>query len=39
VRALVPEVEQQVRNGELTATLAAERILTAFRPDLDVVPD
>jgi LAO/AO transport system kinase len=30
VRALVPEVEQQVRAGELTATLAAEHILTAF---------
>lgn len=31
VRALVPEVERQVRGGELTATLAAERILGAFR--------
>jgi len=30
VRALVPEVERQVREGELTATLAAERILAAF---------
>ncbi|MFC6089493.1 methylmalonyl Co-A mutase-associated GTPase MeaB [Saccharothrix lopnurensis] len=30
VRALVPEVERQVRDGELTATLAAERILAAF---------
>ncbi|MFG2332586.1 methylmalonyl Co-A mutase-associated GTPase MeaB [Streptomyces sp. NPDC048604] len=30
VRALTPEVEQQVRQGELTATLAAERILAAF---------
>jgi LAO/AO transport system kinase len=30
VRALVPEVERQVRAGELTATLAAERILAAF---------
>ncbi|MFI8825415.1 methylmalonyl Co-A mutase-associated GTPase MeaB [Streptomyces sp. NPDC053431] len=35
VRALTPDVERQVRNGELTATLAAERILGAFesRPD------
>lgn len=31
VRALVPSLEQQVRDGELTATLAAERILEAFR--------
>lgn len=31
VRAVVPEVERQVRDGELTATLAAERILGAFR--------
>jgi LAO/AO transport system kinase len=30
VRALVPEVEQAVRDGELTATLAAHRILDAF---------
>ncbi|MFE2555896.1 methylmalonyl Co-A mutase-associated GTPase MeaB [Streptomyces sp. NPDC059352] len=30
VRALTPEVERLVRNGELTATLAAERILGAF---------
>ncbi|MFE5298208.1 methylmalonyl Co-A mutase-associated GTPase MeaB [Streptomyces sp. NPDC056632] len=30
VRALTPEVERQVRDGELTATLAAERILGAF---------
>ncbi|MEU5691123.1 methylmalonyl Co-A mutase-associated GTPase MeaB [Actinosynnema sp. NPDC020468] len=30
VRLLVPEVERQVRNGELTATLAAEKILRAF---------
>ncbi|TNC20694.1 methylmalonyl Co-A mutase-associated GTPase MeaB [Amycolatopsis alkalitolerans] len=30
VRAIVPEVEQAVRNGELTATLAAQRILDAF---------
>jgi LAO/AO transport system kinase len=39
VRAVVPEVEQQVRAGELTATLAAERILTAFRADLDSTPE
>ncbi|WP_327685518.1 methylmalonyl Co-A mutase-associated GTPase MeaB [Streptomyces sp. NBC_00467] len=30
VRALAPDLEQQVRDGELTATLAAERILDAF---------
>ncbi|MET9125806.1 methylmalonyl Co-A mutase-associated GTPase MeaB [Streptomyces sp. NPDC004528] len=30
VRALAPSLEQQVRDGELTATLAAERILGAF---------
>ena len=30
VRALAPDLEQQVRDGELTATLAAERILGAF---------
>ncbi|MFD7233164.1 methylmalonyl Co-A mutase-associated GTPase MeaB [Streptomyces sp. NPDC059881] len=30
VRALGPGLEQQVRDGELTATLAAERILEAF---------
>ncbi|MFJ7069910.1 methylmalonyl Co-A mutase-associated GTPase MeaB [Streptomyces sp. NPDC101115] len=30
VRALAPEVERRVRDGELTATLAAERILGAF---------
>jgi LAO/AO transport system kinase len=39
VAALVPEVEQQVRAGELTATLAAERILATFRPDLDSTPE
>ena len=31
VRALTPELEQRVRAGELTAALAAERILRAFR--------
>lgn len=31
VRALTPELEQQVRDGQVTATLAAERILDAFR--------
>jgi LAO/AO transport system kinase len=31
VRSLVPELERQVRDGELTATLAAEQILRAFR--------
>lgn len=30
VQSLVPELEQQVRAGTLTATLAAERILEAF---------
>jgi LAO/AO transport system kinase len=30
VRELVPEVERQVRAGELTATLAAQRILDTF---------
>ncbi|HVW42372.1 MAG TPA: methylmalonyl Co-A mutase-associated GTPase MeaB [Amycolatopsis sp.] len=30
VRKVVPEVEQAVRDGELTATLAAQRILDAF---------
>nr|WSY50595.1 methylmalonyl Co-A mutase-associated GTPase MeaB [Streptomyces sp. NBC_00886] len=33
VRALGPALEQQVRDGELTATLAAERILRAFGSD------
>jgi LAO/AO transport system kinase len=33
VRAVVPEVERAVREGELTATLAAERILDAFSAD------
>jgi LAO/AO transport system kinase len=31
VRSLTPDLEQQVRDGQLTATLAAERILDAFR--------
>ncbi|MCX4825340.1 methylmalonyl Co-A mutase-associated GTPase MeaB [Streptomyces sp. NBC_01142] len=31
VRRLAPGLEQQVRDGELTATLAAERILEAFQ--------
>jgi LAO/AO transport system kinase len=31
VRALAPELEQQVLDGELTAALAAERILAALR--------
>ncbi|MFG2194136.1 methylmalonyl Co-A mutase-associated GTPase MeaB [Streptomyces sp. NPDC048639] len=30
VRRLAPELEQQVRDGTLTATLAAERLLSAF---------
>ncbi|MCC8248697.1 methylmalonyl Co-A mutase-associated GTPase MeaB [Saccharothrix luteola] len=35
VRSVVPEVERQVRAGEVTATLAAERILAAFRADAE----
>lgn len=31
VRSLAPGLEQRVRDGELTATLAAEQILAAFR--------
>ncbi|MFF3322575.1 methylmalonyl Co-A mutase-associated GTPase MeaB [Streptomyces sp. NPDC002889] len=31
VRELAPELERQVRDGALTATLAADRILEAFR--------
>jgi len=31
VRALAPNLERQVRKGELTATLAAEEILRAFK--------
>ena len=33
VRELTPGLEQQVRDGKLTATLAAERILAAFGGD------
>jgi LAO/AO transport system kinase len=33
VRALAPSLEQKVRSGELTATLAAEQILKAFQSD------
>lgn len=39
VRALTPELEQRVRGGELTATLAAEQILGAFRGDAAAPPD
>ncbi|GFM95459.1 hypothetical protein Sfulv_02700 [Streptomyces fulvorobeus] len=35
VRALSPALEQRVRDGELTATLAAEQILGAFRGDAE----
>ncbi|MEV4600093.1 methylmalonyl Co-A mutase-associated GTPase MeaB [Amycolatopsis sp. NPDC049253] len=35
VRAQVADVERAVREGELTATLAAERILTAFAEPTD----
>ncbi|MGW1101923.1 methylmalonyl Co-A mutase-associated GTPase MeaB [Streptomyces sp. NPDC002540] len=34
VRSLAPGLEQRVRDGELTATLAAEQILAAFRGTL-----
>ncbi|ANZ37804.1 ATPase/protein kinase [Lentzea guizhouensis] len=33
VRALAPSLEEKVRTGELTATLAAEQILKAFQTD------
>jgi LAO/AO transport system kinase len=33
VRSLAPDLEQQVREGRLTATLAVERILEAFGRD------
>jgi LAO/AO transport system kinase len=32
VRTVVPDVERAVRDGELTATLGAQRILDAFGP-------
>ena len=35
VRSLAPELEQRVRDGRLTATLAAERILEAFGQDTE----
>ncbi|MEU3524240.1 methylmalonyl Co-A mutase-associated GTPase MeaB [Streptomyces sp. NPDC038707] len=35
VRAAAPDLERQVREGELTATLAAERILAAFEGRTD----
>ncbi|MDH6438881.1 LAO/AO transport system kinase [Streptomyces sp. SAI-144] len=35
VRSLAPDLEQQVREGRLTATLAAERILEAFGQDTE----
>ncbi|MFI7275284.1 methylmalonyl Co-A mutase-associated GTPase MeaB [Streptomyces sp. MS19] len=35
VRRLAPLLEQQVRDGALTATLAAERLIAAFRPEGD----
>ncbi|MET8174448.1 methylmalonyl Co-A mutase-associated GTPase MeaB [Streptomyces clavifer] len=38
VRALAPGLEQQVREGGLTASLAAERILGAFRGDAGDTP-
>lgn len=37
VRELAPDLEHRVREGELTATLAAERILGVFRGDGDAV--
>ncbi len=33
VRALTPSLEEKVRTGELTATLAAEQLLKAFQTD------
>ncbi|MEU4261725.1 methylmalonyl Co-A mutase-associated GTPase MeaB [Streptomyces argenteolus] len=39
VRALAPGLEQRVRGGELTASLAAEQILGAFRGDAARTPD
>ncbi len=33
VRSLTPSLEEKVRLGELTATLAAEQILKAFQSD------
>jgi LAO/AO transport system kinase len=33
VRALAPSLEEKVRTGELTATLAAEQVLKAFQTD------
>ncbi|MET7640080.1 methylmalonyl Co-A mutase-associated GTPase MeaB [Streptomyces sp. NPDC005438] len=39
VRRLTPELERRVRDGELTATLAADRLLAAFRePPADSAP-
>lgn len=38
VRALAPDLERQVREGELTATLAAERILQAFETRQTDIP-
>jgi LAO/AO transport system kinase len=35
VRSLAPDLEQRVREGRLTATLAAERILDAFGQDTE----
>ncbi|MEV7733921.1 methylmalonyl Co-A mutase-associated GTPase MeaB [Streptomyces sp. NPDC088921] len=35
VQSLAPDLEQQVREGRLTATLAAERILEAFGQDTE----
>ncbi|MCX5253005.1 methylmalonyl Co-A mutase-associated GTPase MeaB [Streptomyces canus] len=35
VRSLAPDLEQRVRDGQLTATLAAERILEAFGQDTE----
>jgi LAO/AO transport system kinase len=40
VRALAPSLERQVANGELTPTLAAERILATFTDaDLAITDD
>jgi len=41
VRSLAPSLEEKVRSGELTATLAAEQLLKAFQadPESDPGPD
>jgi LAO/AO transport system kinase len=38
VRSLAPSLEEKVRSGELTATLAAEQLLKAFQTDPESSP-